>query len=171
MFKQILAALESSTAKVVFFCEHDVLYSKSHFDFTPPSKDKFYYNENVWKLNAETGHALHYDCKQVSGICVYRELAVKHYKQRIKRIEEEGFTLAMGYEPGTHNRKERVDDIGSEVWKSELPNVDIRHENNLSPSRWKKEEFRNQENCRNWIESDTEIPGWGKTKALIRKFF
>jgi len=167
MFKQIFAALEASTADIVFFCEHDVLYHPSHFEFTPPTKSKFYYNENVWKLDARTGHALHYDCKQVSGIAVYRALAIKHYKKRVRLVERNGFSLKMGYEPGTHGRAGRVDDIKSESWKSPFPNIDIRHDGNLSPTRWKKEEFRNHKNTKGWTESDAEIPGWGKTKELI----
>lgn len=179
MFKQILAALEKLDTDIVFFCEHDVLYHPSHFDFMPEKKDIFYYNENVWKVDNATGKALHYDCKQVSGICVYRDLAIQHYKKRIKLLEDyinpnskvgEGFSFdqyvrAMGFEPGTHNRPERVDDLKSESWFSEFPNVDIRHDNNLTASRWSKEQFRNQSNCKNWIESD-EIPGWGKWSII-----
>lgn len=160
MFKQILAALEASTAEYVYFCEHDVLYHPSHFDFTPATKDKFYYNTNVWKVD-KTGRALHYDCKQVSGICVDRELAIKHYRRRVEMVEKDGFSMKMGYEPGTHNRPERVDDLTSEEWKSQYPNIDIRHNNNLSPTRWKKEEFRNESSTRGWIEGSLgDIPGW-----------
>ena len=169
MFKQILAALENSDADIVYFCEADVLYHPSHFEFTPPKKDVWYYNENVWKLDAKTGHALHYDMKQVSGIAVYRQTAVEHYKKRVAMVEANGFSSGMGYEPGTHHRPERVDDSVSEGWKSEFPNVDIRHEGNFSPTRWKKEEFRNQKYTAGWTESDDEIPGWGKTKELIKK--
>jgi hypothetical protein len=181
MFKQILAALEASKADIVFFCEHDVLYHPSHFDFTPPSKDKFYYNENIWKLNDETGHAIHYDCQQVSGIAVYRETAIKHYRKRVAIVEEMAkkltqeedfnrFIRQMGFEPGTHNRKQRVDDLTSESWNSEFPNIDIRHGSNLSRTRWKKEQFRNQKFTKGWTESDYEIPGWGKTAELIKTF-
>ena len=49
MVKQILTALENSTTDYVFFTEHDVLYPKCHFDFTPPRDDIFYYNANVWR--------------------------------------------------------------------------------------------------------------------------
>jgi rubrerythrin len=167
MFKQILTALENSTAEYIFFCEHDVLYHPSHFDFTPPTKDKFYYNENFWKINAENGHAVHYDAKQVSGICVDRELAIKHYRKRVEMVEKNGFNMGMGFEPGTHHREERVDDLQSEGWMSEYPNVDIRHGGNLSKTRWHKEEFRDQRNCPNWLESDIEIPGWGKNQDII----
>ena len=170
MFKQILTALENSDADIVYFCEADVLYHPSHFDFTPPKKDVFYYNENVWKLDAVSGHALHYDMKQVSGIAVYRDTALKHYQKRVAMVEANGFSMGMGYEPGTHHRPERVDDSVAEGWKSEFPNVDIRHDGNFSPTRWKKEEFRNQRYTEGWIESDDEIPGWGKTKDWVEKF-
>lgn len=170
MFKQILLALENSTADIVYFCEHDVLYSPSHFDFIPPKKNVWYYNTNVWKVD-KRGRALHYDCKQVSGIAVYRETAIKHYKRRIKLVEDapkqevefNRYIRKMGFEPGTHNRKERVDDSTSEEWKSRYPIIDIRHGNNLSPTRWKKEQFRNKKYTKGWIEGDTStIPGWKK---------
>jgi glycosyltransferase involved in cell wall biosynthesis len=170
MFKQILTALENSDTDIVYFCEADVLYHPSHFDFTPPEKDVFYYNENVWKIDAKTGHALHYDCKQVSGIAVYREAAVKHYRKRVEMVEANGFNMSMGYEPGTHHRPERVDDATAGSWKSEFPNLDIRHDGNFSPTRWSKDEFRNQRYTQGWIESDDEVPGWGKTKDWVAKF-
>lgn len=177
MFKQILAAIEASETDVIYFCEHDVLYHPSHFEFTPKDKDKFYYNENVWKLNTANGHAIHYDCKQTSGICVYRELALAHYRKRLavleekyKQLNEEEFNRyirAVGFEPGTHNRAERIDDLTSESFFSKLPNVDIRHGLNLTASRWSKDQFRSQRNCQNWMESD-EIPGWGKMDDYLK---
>lgn len=161
MFTQILTALENSDADIVFFCEHDVMYHPSHFEFTPPTKDKFYYNENVWKLDQSTGKTLHYRAKQVSGIAVYRELAVEHYRKRVQMVKDIGYSSKMGYEPGTHSRPERVDDLTSESWFSEYPNVDVRHNNNLSHTRWTKEEFRNQKYTEGWTEGNyKDIPGW-----------
>ena len=87
MFKQILAGLEELKTDVVFLCEHDVLYHPSHFLFTPPKKDVYYYNTNVWKVRYDDGHALHYDCKQTSGLCAYRELLVQHYRERVRKTE------------------------------------------------------------------------------------
>ena len=163
MFVQILSALEHSESDIVFFCEHDVLYHSSHFEFTPPEKDRFYYNRNVWKLDAKTGKALHYEASQVSGIAVYRETALAHYRKRVEMVKKNGYSMKMGYEPGTHNRPERVDDLKSETWMSPFPNVDVRHDNNLSPTRWKKDQFRNQKYTRGWKEGDSDsIPGWKK---------
>jgi len=161
MFKQMLSALEASTAEIVFFTEHDVLYHPSHFEFVPPKKDVFYYNENVWKVDTTSGKAVQYDCKQVSGLCCYRELALQHYRKRVALVEKQGFTQRMGFEPGTHTRPERVDDFKAEGWKSPYPNIDLRHTGNLTPSRWSKEQFRDQRNCQNWHEGHvSSIPGW-----------
>ena len=168
MFKQIASALEHSKADFVFFCEHDVLYHPSHFDFIPPDKDKFYYNENVWKVDPTTGKAVHYDCRQVSGICVDRELALAHYRKRIELVEKNGFSMEMGFEPGTHHRAGRVDDLTSAGWKSPSPNVDIRHGDNLSPTKWTKDQFRNQKFTAGWQEGDIDhIPGWENLKKLF----
>lgn len=164
MFKQILAALEAIDTDVVFFCEHDVLYHPSHFEFTPTKDDVYYYNTNVWKLRLNDGFAYRVnDCRQLSGLCANRDLLIKHYKERIRRVEAEGFSVRMGFEPGTHNRAERVDDYKSERWESEDPNVDICHGSNLTPNRWSPEEFRNKFYTEGWRESNiNEIPGWDR---------
>lgn len=169
MFIQILSALKASDSDIVYFCEHDVLYHPSHFKFTPPTSDKFYYNENVWKVDAQSDKAIHYEARQVSGIVVYRKLAIEHYTRRIQEIEKRGFSMKMGYEPGTHNREERVDDLTSEGFMSDYPNVDIRHGNNLSPTRWKREEFRNQKYTKGWREGTLkDIPGWDFSQGLTK---
>ena len=168
MFKQILSALETLDTEYVFFCEHDVLYHPSHFDFTPKDPNVWYYNVNMWKVNSTDGHSLWTDnCKQVSGICVNRETAVKHYRERVKRLEEytgdnfNSYVRAMGFEPGTHNRAERVDDAKSENYMSEYPNIDIRHGSNLTETRWSPEQFRNKKFTEGWKESTAwELPGW-----------
>lgn len=163
MAKQILAGLEAMDTDVVFFCEHDVLYHPTHFDFNPPTRDVYYYNLNVWKLNAQNGHAITYITKQLSGLCAYRDILIDHYRERVRRIETEGFSRKMGFEPGSHGRAERVDDRTSDIWRSEFPNVDIRHDKNLTENRWSQSEFRSQKSCQGWQEAD-RIPGWGKTK-------
>lgn len=174
MFKQILKALEESDKEIIYFCEHDVLYHPTHFDFIPEKKDVWYYNVNVIKVDSLTGKTVKTDdCKQVSGICVYRETALKHYRKRInlltqKKWESEesfnSYVRKMGFEPGTHNRYERVDDAKSESFKSEYPNIDIRHNNNLTSSRWRKEQFRNEKYTKGWEEGTVkDIPGWDKS--------
>jgi len=172
MFKQILAGLEHSQADVIFLCEHDILYHPSHFEFIPPRDDAFYYNENTWKVDYKTGRALFYYTKQTSGLCAYRKLLVEHYRKRVERVERDGFQRSMGFEPGCHSFPRGVDNYPAERWMSPVPNLDIRHAGNLTPSRWRQDQFRNPKACLGWTEAD-EVPGWGVTRGrmpeLMRK--
>ncbi len=184
MTKQILAAVEASDADIIFFTEHDVLYPKSHFDFTPPNDKTYYYNVNVWKVRLEDNHAVKVDdCRQLSGLCTTRDMALQHFKKRLellnKKAEEVGedshefkkYVREMGFEPGTNNRSERVDDYKSDTWSSVDPIADIRHDGNLTPSRWDKEQFRNQIYTKGWVESDDGIHYGGKITIYFDKTY
>jgi hypothetical protein len=167
MFKQIMSALEHSSSDIIFFTEHDVLYHPSHFDFTPPDKDTFYYNQNVWFLRMTDGHCLHYDVNQLSGLCGWKDALLTHFRERYERVLKEGFSRNMGYEPFTHHRVKWEHEFKLGTWKSEFPNVDIKHGENATSARWKKEEYRNQQLLINWTE-DSKIPGWGEGVALTQ---
>lgn len=170
MFKQILKGLEALDTDIVFFCEHDILYHPSHFDFIPPRQDLYYYNTNVWKVDVKDGKAMRTDdCRQLSGLCADRKLLVEHYKKRIALVEAHGFNRKMGFEAGTHNRKERVDDFKSEPWESVYPNIDLRHTKNMTQTRWSPEEFRDKRYTEGWKET-SYIEGWGETKNIIKTF-
>jgi len=159
MFKQILAALEALDTEIVFFCEHDVLYHQSHFEFIPARKDKFYYNHNWWRVRPD-GLAVHWDANQVSGLCCYRELAIDYYKKRIAEIEKSGFNRS--YEPGGRNLEYY------EAWKSPMPNIDIRGEWNLTKSKWSLDDFRDKSTAKGFETSTIDkIPGWDNLSAII----
>lgn len=186
--KQILAGLEASSADLIYFCEHDVLYHYTHFSYVPETKHGYFYNTNVWRVRAEDGHALWCDnLQQLSGLVAYRKTLLEHYRKRVKKLEDyiennitwawagtdyehkskitqeqfNRYARAMGFEPGTHGRPERVDDIPAFSFMSEYPNIDIRHDNNFTSSRWKKEQFRNKRYTEGWRESHiSKLPGW-----------
>ncbi len=152
-FRQIVAALEASTAKYVFFCEHDVLYHPSHFEFTPPTDDKFYYNTNVWRVRQSDGFAVTWEANQVAELCCSRELALNWYREKLAQVEAGSFDRS--YEPGGR------DPLRYGQWHSEYPNIDIRHEGNLTKSKWSPDDFRDKSTCINWQESTVDqIPGW-----------
>jgi hypothetical protein len=171
MFRQQLAALEASKADIIFFCEHDVLYHPSHFDFVPLKRNVFYYNVNVWKVRAEDGLSIRVnECVQVSGLCGWREELIKHYRERVEMVETHGYPHGLGFEPGSRNEYALRDGTPAtfehkyarEYWESELPNVDIRHKTNLTLNRWDQTRFRHRErDCAGWTEA-WEVPGWGK---------
>lgn len=160
LLRQTLVGLEASDTDIVFFCEHDVLYHPSHFDFTPPRSDTFYYNTNVWKVRWPDGHAVWTDdLQQTSGLCAYRDLLIDFYCQRIAQVECEGFN--RHYEPGS---KQTVGSQLVENWQSSYPNLDIRHHNTLTRSKWSPDEFRNQRYAKGWKEASA-VPGWGVTEG------
>lgn len=183
MFKQILGGLENTDRDIIFFCEHDVLYHPTHFDFIPPENNVYYYNTNVWKLMLPDGFAFKYDnCRQVSGLCGYRELLTGHYKRRIAKIEQnqrdlaamgleiknEGMSKHMGFEPGLHMKPRGVDEYRADTWQSPLPNIDIRHGRNLSRTRNHPSQFHKQDVITGWQETTIDkIPGWKNLNIII----
>jgi len=167
MFKQILTALEAIDTDVVYFCEHDVLYHPSHFDFIPPKNDIFYYDNNYWFLRMTDGFALHYDVSPLSSLCAYREPLIKHYRERIALVEKEGFSYRIGFEPMTHHRIKWENWYGFELRKSESPSIDICHGGNVTRKRWTKDLFRRQPT--DWQEGDIDhIPGWDNVRRLLK---
>jgi hypothetical protein len=149
-----LAGLEMFKTDVVFLCESDVLYHPSHFSFVPPASDRFYYNTNVWKVRLDDGHCVWTDdLQQLSGVCGYREFMLDYFKKRVEQIEREGFD--GHFEPNPR-----------ENWRSQIPNLDIRHNGTLTKSKWSPQEFRNQKYAKGWKEAD-EVEGWGSTVNLM----
>lgn len=162
MHYQVLAGLERSTADYVFLCESDVMYHQSHFEFTPPRDDTFYYNTNVWRVRYEDGHAVRTaNLQQVSGICASRKLLLEHYRRRVEIIASNNDrfdTKRMAYEPGTRGK------FGDEKianWESPFPNLDITgHGNTLTTPHFSVESFRNKKFAEGWQETDGQIEGW-----------
>lgn len=175
--KQITTALGKSRAKYVFFCEHDVLYPASHFDFTPKRNDIFYYNEHVWRWKYPANLAITYDrLFSLSSLCVEREFALAHYQKRIETLKKLGldndksrdprWARKWGYEPGTKKRRRGgFSDDNFETWRSEYPIIDIRHGRTHTPPKVTLDSFIHPPS--NWTETTLEkIPGWD-----IRKLF
>jgi hypothetical protein len=178
MIRQIIKALEESNTKYVFFCEHDVLYPPSHFDFTPPKDNIYYYNANVWRWDYPNNRAIRYDrLISLSGLCVNRVFALTHYKERLNKIVAQGFDKdtrkhepewirKWGYEPGTKKVKRGgFSDDDFETWESEIPIVDIRHGKNFSPPKVTLNSFKHPPT--NWQETTIDkIPGWNLSNLI-----
>jgi len=182
-FKQILAALEHSRSDIIFFCEADVLYHPSHFEFTPPTNDAYYYNVNVWKVWLREGVATRTDINmQLSGLVGDRELMLGHYQRRMDKIlqnqadtlarggvvEREGYSKHMGYEPGGHMQPRGVDEFPPISWRSYWPNLDLRHDKNLTKAKRCPEDYKDKRWAEGWIESK-EIPFWGSVDSVARR--
>lgn len=168
---QIKMALENAQEDYVFFCENDVLYHKSHFDFIPPKDDIFYYNNNVWRWKLWDFKLITYDkMRPLSCLCVNRLFALEHYKKRLEAVYKLGLNefrsreprmgRVWGYEPGTKARRRGgfSDDV-CELWHSAGPNIDIRHNRTFSSIKCDLENFKNKPE--NWQEIRyDQIPEW-----------
>ncbi len=149
-FNQIVAGLKASTADYIFFLEHDNGYHPSHFDYTPPTKDKFYYDLNWWKIRAD-GLAVHWDAVQVSGLVCYRELALKYYASRLATFDPDNFDRK--FEPTVNTEYE--------TWWAPFPSIDIRHDRNLTYNKWRLSHFRDKSTATNFKSSNIDaIEGW-----------
>jgi len=177
MVLQIMTALSTAKGKYVFFTENDVLYHHSHFDFTPPKDDVFYYNNNVWRWKLWDFKLITYDnMRPLSCMCCNREYALEHYKMRWRKIHEWGLNhfrsreprlgRVWGYEPGTKQRRRGglTDDV-CELWSSDKPNIDIRHRRTFSSIKCDLKDFKNKPD--NWQEKRyDDIPGWDLLKVF-----
>lgn len=171
MVKQILMGLEALTTKYVFYLEHDVCYSPTHFDYVPPTDDVFYYNVNSWRWLYPQDYLITYnELTSLSGMCCSRELALKHYRMRWQRIDEfelyeirsrePKWARKLGYEPGTKPRRRGgITDEDHVKWKSALPNIDIRHGKTFSAPKVLQEHFKKAPTDWRCAGMD-EIPGW-----------
>jgi len=168
MTKQILTALEVSTCEQVFFCEHDVLVPVSHFDFDIPRKDTYYYNTNVWRWEYPNDKLITYNgLKSLSGMTCYRELAVNHYRERMKLIQEKGldngrdprWARVIGYEPGKTKSRGGFMEEKTDEFKSIEPMIDIRHEGTITKSKTTLSSFKHKPE--GWKEIGlNEVKGW-----------
>jgi hypothetical protein len=176
MVKQIIVALLASKEKYVFFCEHDVIYHPSHFEFTPPRDDTFYYNTNVWRCHPRRNICVTYDeLRSLSGMCVNRELALEHFIKRLDYIFKNGFhkelsrnpkwARIMGYEPGKSPRNGGFSNDKMDDWRSEYPNLDIRHRLTMTIPKLSIDQFNTPP--KNWKQVTIDkVEGWD-----IKKLF
>lgn len=151
LHKQVAIGLSVSTSKYVFLAESDVMYHPSHFKFTPPTDDKYYINVNLWKMRWQDGFCVRTDnSQQISGTVVNKKLALDFFVHRIDDIDKNGFD--RHYEPPEELRVN---------YQSEFPNICIRHDNNLTKSKWSVEDYRNKDYAKGWQESTIKnIPYW-----------
>ena len=173
MFKQQLVGLQALESDIAFSCEHDVLYHASHFAFTPPRPDIYYFNLNVWAVDYADGKALYYDgMKMTSGLVAYRPILVEHYTKKIAWVEEVGtFSRRnMGFEPGKKVSKGRVGDYDWATFRSESPNVDIKHGQNITRKRFAIEEYQSRRLLKASWQLTDRVPVWGLTGGRVTEF-
>lgn len=172
MAKQQLAGLEALNTDIAFMVEHDVIYPKNHFAFTPPQADVFYYNLNWWKVRNTDGQALHFKARQVSGLCAYRDILIEYFHNRVRMIESGEIGGRRHFEPdGSRSYRDaaygKLTAHKAEDWFSEIPCVDIRHKSVVTRNIFDPSGYRGQ--VKDWTMAD-EVPFWGKSKERFPEF-
>jgi hypothetical protein len=187
LYRQILSALEHSSADQIFFCEADILYHPSHFDFDLPSREAYYYNINNWLVWMHEGVATRVDVSMpLSVFCGDRELMIGHYQRKIAKVLErqkqllaqtglndinlldrQGVSRNMSVEPGGELGSEKVDNYPIRLWSSAWPNLDLRHDvDHMSKGKRYPTDYHNRRWAKGWTEAK-EIPGWGKVSEIV----
>ena len=177
MVDQIIIALENSKEDYVFFCEHDVLYHQSHFEFVPQEDDMYYYNLHHWRWRYPTDKAVSWQrVVSLSQMVCNRKMALVHFRERMRVAREQGLDLERsreprwarrwGYEPGTKpKRRGGFSDEKMGTWESPVANIDIRHDKTLSLPKTTLKEFKHPP--KGWQEINIDdIEGWN-----LRKLF
>ena len=148
MHRQIAMGLKSCTTKYAFLVENDVLYHLSHFEFTPTKDDTFYFNVNVWKQRWPENYYVRTDVsQQLSGMSGRTSLLRDFFERRVGEIEKNGFD--RHYEPKGPR----------ENYESAIPIICIRHNRNITASKWSPQDYRNSEYAKGWREARS-VPGW-----------
>ena len=148
MYQQILKGAKAAPpGSIIYLCEHDVFYHPSHFAKLPKDKRAFYFNQNryYYREGCDTYLPGPTASKALSQAVVSREYLIEHCERRL-----------ADWTPRAKHRRYS--------WSSERPNVDIRHDQNLSQDGGSK---------RAWITGKKKgvrnIGGWGSPKHFRSK--
>jgi len=150
--KQIIG-LENIKADYVFFCDDDVLYNRTHFDFIPPH-DAFYFNQNIWFLDIKTGDTMFFFVKNGSAQSAYRESALEYLNLYLSQLYlEKKCICELSSKFGR-----KVD-----VYNSWYPIIDIKHDSNNSTKSFDRDVIsRVIKPLHGWSRA-SGIPHWGKS--------
>lgn len=145
LYAQLSAGLEAVTTPWVCVVEHDCMYTPEHFAWTPPRDDTLYYNTNLWfvqwgwrRPELRGMYSRTHDRAVLSALVGNRTVVQDYVQDQLSRCLD-----------GKEMLGDRARGYKSEVFETELPNLDIRHGTNWSG--WRRAHNR----C--W-----ELPYWGK---------
>jgi len=111
IFWQITTGVMECLNDIVYLAEHDVLYHPSHFNFIPSLRGTLYYNVNRYRWRVKDDRKWFWKSSHIAGR---------------SQIVAWGGTLSDHYN-GIQAKKK--------TFKSEYPNVDIRHDKNFTKGR------------------------------------
>ncbi len=147
-YRQILAGALAAKTKWVATVEHDCLYTPEHFTYVPSDENIFWYNINVWYKDDK---GFSYYCRKAQSMMIAeRGMLVDAISEKLLQTETDYPSRGRAKytcEPGVcdsrpefieakkawcekHNKSYR--EFKSKGFRTELPNIDIRHSSNFS---------------------------------------
>jgi hypothetical protein len=172
LYRQLLIAVENATTPYVAMAESDCLYTAEHYNWIPPRDDVFYYNENCWFVQWGGNHpelngmysTFWGERKALSQLICNRELLHKDLVQKLSLLDQHEWvkkSLLFAGEPGVTRIKEAqkwansgkgvslmkfieeyLESQTSDIFRTVLPNLDIRHASNFTgPKRGKNRTY------------------------------
>ena len=165
IFKQIYEGLKKANGDIIFLVEHDVLYHPNHFENIEIERALFYYNQNRYQVDWNTGTALFRRTLCTSHLIADREKLINYFNSFFAIVNDIGYSKSkMGFAPATHKF---IKGFSIKKFMSECPNIDIRHNNNWTKTRWRKEEYKDKNAIQDWRFVE-EIPYWGKPMEVFK---
>ena len=183
LYKQVLIGCKVAESKYVAMAEHDCVYTDEHFSFIPPRDDTFYYNENVclaqWRNKNHpqlNGMFSRWRTQRLalSQLICSREILIESTRAKLDVLDRKNINcISNAGEPGVTSissaqkwadsgrpvylKKYLADQLEKEkyeTFKTSVPNIDIRHDNNFTGPR-------------RGIKRTYKIPYWGKLEDVI----
>jgi hypothetical protein len=184
LYKQILAGIDACETDYIGIAEHDNLYCPEHLQWIPPTDDTFYYNHNCWLVqwggnHPELNGMYSYWPKRyaLSQMVCHKDLLRKSTEEVMNLLNmglktERGmkwygepglisdtykaFVEASSGRPTQLQRylKAYTTSYKSEAFKTEQPNIDIRHDTNFTGAK------RGKQRC-------YSLPYWGDFRKLM----
>ncbi|MFZ3301273.1 MAG: hypothetical protein WA152_00995 [Microgenomates group bacterium] len=160
IYKQILNGCKIANTPFVAIAEDDTLYTKEHFHSFRPTHDSFAYNLSCWGL-LTWGPPTYYWSNKLRNLSLIapRKLAIESLEERFAKsptfygeLGHPKIESRLGLEPRKHM-----------TFFSKQPIVYFQHDHGLD--RLEREHKKQMSNLRSF-----EIPFWGKSKQLVKKF-
>ena len=151
--RQVQIGAEKATTRYVALAEADCLYPKEHFEYTPPRKDIFYYDRNVWMLRAKG--FIKRRATSIAGIIVSRKKLLRSIEISLRKRELWYLEDTKRNLPKAYRRH------GWHSCRTEYPIVMIDHQNGLHPNP-KNEDTDEGEYC-------NDLYPWGEAIDILNK--
>jgi hypothetical protein len=164
IYKQALLGAKKANTKYIAFCEDDVLYHSSHFDYTP-SERTFAYDDNIWNIYTWTKPPMfsYKGRRNLNGLLCERDLFIEAMEERFAKYDEKNFPKHLFGEPGKYERQLKVTIRDWEFYPTRKPSIAFSHPTELSYAGLGKRKKIGE-------KPTTILKPWGEANNIIKLY-